>query len=167
MAYVINQALCSCCHQCKAVCPADAVRFKGVKYWIDPEKCIECGLCAQNCHNCIITKEGQAPETVPAHEPTVLDADVVIAGGGGSGLVAAVRLAQAGKKVVLLEKSKKVRLVVTLEENTTLGGLGLPGAMIEQALAEAGIEGSRRPETLSCDEFAALSSALARKAGKK
>ncbi len=49
----------------------------------------------------------------------------------------------------------------------TLGGLGLPGAMIEQALAEAGIEGSRRPETLSCDEFAALSSALVRKTGKK
>lgn len=107
MAYVINQALCSCCHQCKAVCPVDAVRFKGVKYWIDPEKCIECGLCAKNCHNCIITKEGQEPEIVPAHEPTVLDADVVIAGAGGSGLVAAVRLGQAGKKVVLLEKSKQ------------------------------------------------------------
>ena len=107
MAYVINQALCSCCHQCKAVCPADAVRFKGVKYWIDPEKCIECGLCAKNCHNCIITKEGEAPAAVPAHDPVVLEADVVIAGAGGSGLVAAVRLGQAGKKVVLLEKSKK------------------------------------------------------------
>lgn len=44
MAYVINQELCSCCHQCRAVCPVGAIHFKGVKYQIDPEKCIECGL---------------------------------------------------------------------------------------------------------------------------
>ena len=105
MAYVIDQEHCSCCHQCKAVCPAGAVRFKGAKYWIDPEKCVECGLCAQNCHNCIITKEGEQPQSPAPHAPIELDCDVAVCGGGGSGLIAAVWLAQQGRKVVLLEKN--------------------------------------------------------------
>ena len=35
-----------------------------------------------------------------------LDCDVLIIGGRGSGLVAAVRAAELGKKVILLEKTK-------------------------------------------------------------
>ncbi len=105
MAYVINQDLCSCCHQCRAVCPVGAIHFKGVKYQIDPEKCIECGLCVENCHNCIITKIGEEPPVVPAHDPITMDCDVVVCGAGGSGLVAATRLAQSGKKVIVLEKN--------------------------------------------------------------
>ncbi len=108
MAYEIHQALCSCCHQCKAVCPAGAVRFKGAKYWIDPEKCIDCGACAKVCHNCIITKAGEASTPAPAHDPIRLEADLVVCGGGGSGLMAAAKAASlTGKKVLVLEKSKK------------------------------------------------------------
>ena len=34
MAYVIDQAHCSCCHRCRVECPVQAIRFKGSKYWI-------------------------------------------------------------------------------------------------------------------------------------
>ena len=43
MPYMINQAYCSACHQCRMECPMHAIRMKNAKYWIDPEKCISCG----------------------------------------------------------------------------------------------------------------------------
>lgn len=108
MAYQINQKMCSCCHQCKIACPVGAVHFKNAKYWIDPEKCIGCGACARNCHNCAITPVGGEPEAVPGHAPLRRDCDLAVVGGGGAGLVCAVRFAQlTGKKVIVLEKSAK------------------------------------------------------------
>lgn len=109
MAYQIEQAFCSCCHRCKVVCPVGAVRFKNTKYWIDPAKCIECGLCAQNCHNNIITKIGAEPVQPKPHAPIKKEADLAIVGAGGSGLVCAVKFAQlTGKKVIVLEKAREV-----------------------------------------------------------
>ena len=108
MAYQINQEMCSCCHQCKIACPVGAVHFKNAKYWIDPEKCIGCGACARNCHNCAITPVGGKQEAAPRHKPIRRDCDLAVVGGGGAGLVCAVRFAQlTGKKVIVLEKSAK------------------------------------------------------------
>ena len=95
MPYQIKQELCSCCHQCKVNCPVSAIRFKGVKYWIDPEKCIDCGACVKNCHNCVIYKVGEPEAQAPAHETRHEKYDLVVCGSGASGLVAAVRTAQA------------------------------------------------------------------------
>ena len=106
MAYEIKQSMCSCCHRCRVLCPQDAITFKNAKYWIDPDLCVECGLCAENCHNCAISLPGEPAETVAPHAPKEYTADVVVCGAGGSGLLAAVRLAQAGKQVIVLEKSK-------------------------------------------------------------
>lgn len=73
------------------------MRFRGAKYWIDPDKCIECGLCAENCHNCIITKEGAEPAIPAPHEPTQMDCDVVVCGAGGSGLGSRRQAGPAGQ----------------------------------------------------------------------
>ncbi|MDD6022777.1 MAG: FAD-dependent oxidoreductase [Oscillospiraceae bacterium] len=108
MVYEIRQELCSCCHRCRVLCPRDAIVFKNAKYWINPEKCIGCGLCAKNCHNCAIFSPEEKPPVAVPHEPRVLDCDVAVCGAGGSGLMAAVRLAQNGKKVIVLEKSRNV-----------------------------------------------------------
>lgn len=105
MPYQIKQDLCSCCHQCKVNCPVGAIRFKGVKYWIDPEKCIDCGTCVKHCHNCVIYKVGEPEPQVPAHDTIRRACDLVVCGSGASGLVAAVRTAQVGKKVIVLEKN--------------------------------------------------------------
>ena len=107
MAYYIGPR-CSACHYCYNECPVGAIRFSGTSYEIDEFKCIGCGKCAEVCPSSIIY-DPEHPETVTPHEPVELEADLVVLGAGGSGLVAAVRAAQvSGKKVVVLEKAKKI-----------------------------------------------------------
>jgi fumarate reductase flavoprotein subunit len=83
-----------------------AINYVGSKYQIDQDKCVECGLCAKVCHTCSIS-DVDHPRTVTPHDPVELEADVVVCG-GGSGIVAAVRAAQAGKRVILVEKAEKL-----------------------------------------------------------
>lgn len=106
MAYVIDQKNCSCCHRCRMECPADAIRFKHAKYWIDPEKCIECGSCQTVCHNGAIAGPGPADTAAP-HELTRLTCDVCVVGGGGAGMVAA-KAADLGADVIVLEKNHEI-----------------------------------------------------------
>ena len=106
MAYVIDQELCSCCHRCRVECPAGAIRFKNSKYWIDPDKCISCGHCAQVCHNDVI-HDPDAPEQVRPHPPERLSCEVLVIGGGAAGLAAAARAASLGRQVLVLEKNKE------------------------------------------------------------
>lgn len=106
MAYVIGKN-CSTCHYCFYTCPVKAIRFVGVEYAIDPDKCIDCGQCAKVCPSGIIFSHDQAQPPIQA-EPRALQADAVVLGAGGSGLVAAVRYRQlTGKKVLVLEKASK------------------------------------------------------------
>ncbi len=107
MAYIIGPN-CSTCHYCFNTCPVQAIRFVGTEYAIDPEKCISCGQCAEVCPAGIISDDTQPVPSDAHSEHREMEADAVVLGAGGSGLVAAVRYRQlTGKRVVVLEKSKK------------------------------------------------------------
>ena len=89
MAYVIKQDICSGCHTCELYCPMEAISMNFSKYWIDPDKCISCGHCAEVCHNSVITNpDAPAAEAVP-HEKIVKTCDVLVIGGGAAGMAAA------------------------------------------------------------------------------
>ena len=107
MGYQIEQSRCSGCHRCRVECPVDAISFRNHKYWIDPDKCVSCGHCAQVCHNEAIC-DPDAPVSVQHLDPVTLNCDVLVIGGGASGLVAAARAASKGKKVIVLEKNKEL-----------------------------------------------------------
>ncbi len=102
--YQISNA-CSGCHTCEIVCPMGAIYYDGPKYQIDPAHCVQCGTCKRLCPTCAVyDTQGEPP--VSAHAPIVRHCDVVVCG-GGSGLVSAVKAAQLGKKVILLEKAAR------------------------------------------------------------
>ena len=121
MAYKIS-ARCVCCHSCATNCPVEAISFKGSQYWIDPEKCISCGTCAPLCPQSIIIDEEAPVEAPAAHGKVTLECDLCVLGGGGSGLVSAIRFAKnTGKKVIVLEKAKKCGGSTTLAHNWFTG----------------------------------------------
>ena len=67
------------------------------------DRCVSCGMCAHACVLRAISEEGSAPETPKPCEERSLDCDVLVIGSGPSGLCTSVRLAEQGKKVLVLE----------------------------------------------------------------
>jgi fumarate reductase flavoprotein subunit len=82
-----------------------AIYYDGPRYQIDPEKCVECGLCETLCPTCSI-HDPDHPKITPPHEKFTRECDLVVCG-GGTGLVTAIKAAQLGKKVILLEKASR------------------------------------------------------------
>ncbi|MFV0439692.1 MAG: FAD-binding protein [Lachnospirales bacterium] len=100
------KSTCSGCHTCELVCPRQAIYYNGPRYKINHEKCVECGLCDKVCPTCSVYNT-EKEEKIVAHDLMIRECDVVVCG-GGSGIVSAIKLAQEGKKVILLEKAKRV-----------------------------------------------------------
>ena len=99
------KASCSGCHTCELACPMQAIHYDGPRYQIDPELCVECGLCETLCPTCSIYDADNHTQPTP-HEKIIRECDLVVCG-GGTGLVTAIKAAQLGKKVILLEKAKR------------------------------------------------------------
>lgn len=106
MAYYVH-GHCINCSRCKNVCPSGAISSNGLGFTIDSEKCVSCGACADACRLGIIFEEGTVQE-IRHHEPIHKDCDVLVIGGGASGMIAAAKVAEGGKKVILLEKMPKL-----------------------------------------------------------
>ena len=79
MAYIIDKH-CSTCHYCYNECPVHAIRFVGVEYAIDQDKCIGCGKCEKVCPAGAITNT-ESPKPEP-HDLRTVTCDAVVIGGG-------------------------------------------------------------------------------------
>lgn len=99
---------CCVCSFCYRACAVDAPYYDGEQVQIDQSKCVGCGKCLKACPMGAIYDEDNPPQAPVLHETTRLDCDALILGAGGAGMVAAVRIAEAtGKKVIVLEKAKR------------------------------------------------------------
>jgi succinate dehydrogenase/fumarate reductase flavoprotein subunit/NAD-dependent dihydropyrimidine dehydrogenase PreA subunit len=106
--YYINDNCTLCNLRCKDNCPAGAVYFDGDKMAINTDKCIRCGTCMKVCELSAVTDSSAQPPEIKPHDIIHRDCDVLILGGGTSGLIAAARIADmTKKKVIVLEKAKK------------------------------------------------------------
>ena len=108
MAYYI-QDNCVACLKCKVECPVGAIHLTRDRPVIDEAACISCGTCARVCKECAPIDLNHPQVPPEPHELVELDCDVLVLGGGGSGLVAAARAScQTGLKVALVEKQQKL-----------------------------------------------------------
>jgi len=107
-AFKIIAERCINCVACVVFCPQKAIRYSGDQaYRIDPDKCVRCGTCKPYCNHHAIVDPSQPEPEVKLHALKTLDCDVCVVG-GGPGTVAAVRAAQAGKKVIIVEKGPEL-----------------------------------------------------------
>jgi len=92
---------------CKANCPVKAISFDGDKFVIDTEKCIRCGTCVKGCEIGAIVDINAPIAVIKPHDTIQKNCDMVVAGGGASGLIAAAIAADlSNKKVIVLEKAR-------------------------------------------------------------
>ncbi len=106
MKLYVNEDCCACSY-CYRTCPVGAPYSDGLQTQIDQSKCISCGKCLAVCPLGAIIDEENPPKKMEAHDKISYHCDAVIVGAGASGMTAAVRLAEKGKKVIVLEKEKR------------------------------------------------------------
>ena len=63
MAYVVTEPCFGCKHTaCVAVCPCDCFREGDQMLYIDPDYCIECDACRNECPTQAIFQEDEVPD---------------------------------------------------------------------------------------------------------
>jgi fumarate reductase flavoprotein subunit len=109
--YFINDNCLTCPPlPCKTGCPVGAIYFNGDKFAIDTKKCIRCGNCSKVCEIGAVTDLNAPPPVYKPHDVIQRDCDMLVIGGGSSGLIAATIAADLlgnSKKIIVLEKAKR------------------------------------------------------------
>lgn len=57
MAYKIDPEKCVGCGTCAEECPNEAIKEAGDKYAICADDCVDCGTCAETCPESAISEE--------------------------------------------------------------------------------------------------------------
>ncbi|MFZ5515952.1 MAG: indolepyruvate ferredoxin oxidoreductase subunit alpha [Candidatus Zhuqueibacterota bacterium] len=60
MAHVITD-LCTQCGNCSEVCPVECIKKGDEQYYINPEECIDCAACVEECPEGAIFAEEDLP----------------------------------------------------------------------------------------------------------
>ncbi len=102
----IYRERCAYCGCCVAVCPADALTLAETCLVVDETRCTDCGTCLTACPTGALTLDPAWPPL--AAGPTLPTFDVVVIGAGPGGAIAARTAAQAGLRVLLLEKRQEI-----------------------------------------------------------
>ncbi len=103
MTIAIDRSRCTGCSYCVAGCPVSAItlQIETQTYpHIDEATCTHCGECLYLCPNNVF----EAPALQAPPVPLNAGYDVVVIGAGIGGLMTAIGLARAGKKVLVLEQ---------------------------------------------------------------
>lgn len=61
MAHVITD-LCTQCGSCAEICPTECIKEGEDQYYIDPEECIDCASCVDECSEGAIFAEEDLPD---------------------------------------------------------------------------------------------------------
>ncbi len=102
----VNRERCAYCGGCVAVCPADALTLAETRLVVDETRCAACGTCLTACPTGALTLDDAFPPVPPGPVPSRWD--VVVIGAGPAGAIAARTAAQAGLRVLLLEKRQEI-----------------------------------------------------------
>ena len=104
--YLTVNAQCTACGWCKYNCPVEkCITFETGVAVIDPDLCTACNRCICSCPvDAIQPIREVLPHQKTANEGKSESFDVVVIGAGMGGMLSACQLAQAGKRVLLVEK---------------------------------------------------------------
>ena len=121
----VNRDRCAYCGCCVAVCPENALTLDETRLTVDEAHCVACGMCLTACPTGALALDGAFPSLpVPEPLPTF---DVVVLGAGPGGSVAARTAAQAGRRVLLLEKRQEIGSPVRCAEGIAHEALAVGG----------------------------------------
>jgi digeranylgeranylglycerophospholipid reductase len=106
---------CAYCGSCVSVCPVNALDLQETRLVVSQE-CTDCNLCLPACPVGALLAAGEKPPPLPVVKDSY---DVVVAGAGPAGSVAAWEAAGQGLSVLLLEKRQEIGSPVRCAEGIT------------------------------------------------
>ncbi|HEX2965166.1 MAG TPA: glycyl-radical enzyme activating protein [Syntrophorhabdaceae bacterium] len=112
---LLNNALCSGCGQCVAVCAAAANSLSGTHSQIDRTACLKCGTCVAACPNQARRLSGKQMSVGEVLNTVKKDLKFYETSGGGITLSGGEATFQHDFALALLKKSRELKIHTTLE----------------------------------------------------